>query len=155
MRATRSSLGGVQELDTVAAIAIGGIIGAEGRYAVGRAMPHVPPQFPTSTLLINISGCVLIGVLMAVLGQFTTPHRLVRPFLAIGILGGYTTYSTFAVDVQQLLVRHRPATAFEYLVATAVGCALAVWVATWATIRASRTVTTARRLLQKSIEPES
>lgn len=100
------------------AIGAGGIAGAEGRYGLSLALPHSTGVFPVSTLVINVTGCALIGVLMVVLLELTAPHRLVRPLLGVGVLGGYTTYSTFAVDVEQLLLTHRPLAALLYCVAT-------------------------------------
>lgn len=120
----------------LAAIAAGGILGAEARYGLSRALPHRPDSFAWSTLLINLTGCLLIGVLMATLLQLPRPHSLARPFLGTGILGGYTTYSTFALDALQLVRAHRPGPAAGYLVATVLGCAVAVWLAATLTERA-------------------
>jgi len=63
-------------LDVLAVIAGGGVLGAEARYGVSVMVPHAPTAFPWSTLLINAAGCVLIGVLMVVITEVTTPHRL-------------------------------------------------------------------------------
>lgn len=120
----------VLEWDLLAAIAVGGVVGAEARYGVGVLLPHRVGQFPWATVLVNATGCALIGVLMVVLLELTTPHRLARPFLGVGILGGYTTFSTFAMDVEELLLAHRPLPALAYLVLTMVSCAFAVWAAT-------------------------
>jgi len=114
----------------LAAVAAGGVLGAEARYGLTLALPGHAGRFPWSTLLINLTGSLLIGVLMAWLGRQAAPHPLLRLFLGVGILGGYTTYSTFAVDVQQLLQAHRPLPALGYLTATVLGCAAAVWLAT-------------------------
>src|SRR5690242_15957588 len=92
---------------TLAAVAIGGVLGAEARYRLTVALPYHAGQFPVSTVLINVTGSLLIGLLMAWLGPRRTPHPLLRPFLGVGVLAGYTTYSGFAVDVQQLMVAHR------------------------------------------------
>ena len=112
------------------AVAAGGVLGAEARHGLTLALPGHAGRFPWSTLSINLTGSLLIGVLMAWLGRQATPRPLLRLFLGVGILGGYTTYSTFAVDVQQLVQAHRPATALGYLAATVLGCAAAVWLAT-------------------------
>jgi len=120
----------------VGAVALGGVLGAEARYGLSRMLPHQPAGFPWSTLLVNLTGCLLIGVLMTILLRLPDPHRLVRPFLGTGMLGGYTTYSTFAVEVQQLVRQHRSGTAAGYLVATVLGCAVAVWLAAGLTARA-------------------
>jgi fluoride exporter len=75
-----------------------------------------------STWAVNVSGCFLIGVLMVLVERRLAGRRLVRPFLAVGVLGGYTTFSTSVVDAQQA----RPAVALLYLGATVVGALLAV-----------------------------
>ena len=128
------------EWDLVLAAAAGGVVGAESRYGVGLLVPHTPRQFPWSTVVINVSGCLLIGILMVTLLELTTPHRLARSFLGVGILGGYTTYSSFSVDAQRLLLAHRPAVALAYVVVTVLGCAAAVWLSTTATTVAGRAV---------------
>jgi CrcB protein len=65
-------------------------------------------------------------------------HRLVRPFFGTGVLGGFTTFSTYAVDIQRLMEEGRPTTALAYLAATLLAALTAVWVA----------VTTARPALR-------
>jgi CrcB protein len=107
------------------AVAVGGILGSEGRYALGLAVPHASGGWPTATLVINISGSLVLGALMVVLTDLTSPHRLVRPFLGVGVLGGWTTFSTAMVDVQQLVRAGRPLVGAGYLVGTAVAALLA------------------------------
>jgi CrcB protein len=101
-----------------AAIAAGGVLGAEARYGLSVLMPHEPGQWPWATWLINISGCFLIGILMVMITELTSPHRLVRPFLGVGILGGFTTFSTAMVDVQQLALTGHGGAALGYMLAT-------------------------------------
>ena len=92
----------------LAAIAIGGVLGAEARYGLGVAIPHAAGQWPWATFLTNASGCLLIGVLMVVILELSTPHPLVRPLLGVGVLGGYTTFSTYNVDTLEATARsHR------------------------------------------------
>lgn len=77
-----------------------------------------------------MTGCALIGVLMVLTverGRIT--HPLVRPFLGVGVLGGFTTFSTYAADVSGLLARQEVATAMVYMGATAVAALGAVWAA--------------------------
>jgi CrcB protein len=119
-----------REWDLLVAIAVGGVVGAEARYGVGLLLPHHAGEFPWATMLTNASGCFLIGTLMVVLLEFTDPHRLFRPFLGVGILGGFTTFSTFATDAEQLILDHRPLLALLYVLATVVCSAVAVWAAT-------------------------
>ena len=108
------------------AIAAGGIVGAEARYALAEALPHAAGTFPWATLLTNLSGSLLIGVLMAVLAARPRAPRLARPFLGVGILGGFTTFSTYAVDLRELFGHHAPASAAAYLLLTLTGGVLAV-----------------------------
>ena len=103
---------------TLAAISVGGVIGAIGRYQVGRSWPVAPAGFPWSTLVVNVSGCLLIGVLLSVLADRPGAHPLIRPFLATGVLGGYTTFSTYAVDLHRLATTGHAGTAALYLVGT-------------------------------------
>jgi fluoride exporter len=117
VRAQRRELAG-HPLDLLGAIAMGGVLGAEGRYALGVVLPHGPADWPWSTLLINTSGCLLIGVLMVVITELVVVHRLLRPFLGVGVLGGYTTFSTATVDTLTLLHAGRPLAALSYTVAT-------------------------------------
>jgi CrcB protein len=115
-----------QDPAVLAAVSLGGVLGAEARYGMSVALPHEPAQFPVSTWLVNTSGCLLIGVLMTVVTELSAPHRLVRPFLGVGVLGGYTTFSTATVEVQQLTLLDRPALALGYLVGTVVAALVAV-----------------------------
>ena len=100
------------------AVALGGVLGAEARYGLATAWPHATASFPWSTLVINAVGCLLIGVLMVAITEVVTPHPLARPFLGIGVLGGFTTFSTYTVDTQRLLVAGRPGLAVAYVLAT-------------------------------------
>jgi CrcB protein len=113
--------------DVLAAIAAGGVLGAEARYAVSLVLPHSGGQWPWATWLVNVSGCLLIGVLMVVVTELTSPHRLARPFLGVGVLGGYTTFSTAMVDVQQLALAGRAGVALGYLLATLAAAVLATF----------------------------
>jgi fluoride exporter len=106
------------DVAVLAAIAAGGVLGAEARYGLGVLLPHDPGQWPWATWLINVTGCFLIGILMVIITEVTSPHRLVRPFVGVGILGGYTTFSTAMVDVQQMALAGNGGAALGYLLAT-------------------------------------
>jgi CrcB protein len=108
------------------AATLGGALGALGRWGVTRALPHSPGARPWATLLVNLTGCLLIGVLLAVLLARPAPHPWLRPFLVTGLLGGWTTYSTFAVDTVQLADAGALGTAVGYVVASVLGGVLAV-----------------------------
>ncbi|RSM61717.1 chromosome condensation protein CrcB [Actinoplanes sp. ATCC 53533] len=113
----------------LAAISTGGVLGAVSRYGIGVAWPHDPRAFAWSTWTINVTGCLLIGVLMVLIAHRWPRRTLIRPFWGVGVLGGYTTFSTASVDV----LRAAPATALLYLGLTLIGALLAVWAGTAAT----------------------
>jgi CrcB protein len=106
--------------------ALGGALGALARWGVATALPHPSGGWPWATLLVNVTGCLLIGVLLAVLLARFPSSPWLRPFLATGVLGGYTTYSTFAVETIALVDAGRPALAVGYVVASVLGGVLAV-----------------------------
>lgn len=121
-----------------ASVSVGGAIGALARWALSAAFPAPPEGFPWAVLAINVSGCALIGVLM-VLVTDVYPHReLLRPFLGVGVLGGYTTFSTYVIDVQRLVTERAWITAVCYLVGTLALALAAVAVAMAGTRRAVR-----------------
>ena len=116
----------------VAVIAAGGILGAEARYALELAAPATPGAWPWATWWINVIGSFLLGALMVVVTDLTSPHRLVRPFLGVGVLGGFTTFSTAMVEVDGLLRDGRPLLAAAYLLGAALTALLAALAGAWA-----------------------
>ncbi len=114
-----------RDLPVLAAVAAGGVLGALARYGVSSAWPHEPGDFPWATFGINVSGCLAIGVLLVMITEIRSTHRLTRPFLGTGVLGGYTTFSTYAVETERLLSDH-PVTALVYLFGTAAAALVAV-----------------------------
>ena len=85
---------------------IGGGIGASARYAIGRAAQHMAIDQVWATLLINLMGSLLLGLLIgAVLTRLELTEHW-RLFMQTGILGGFTTYATFSLDIVQLSQRH-------------------------------------------------
>lgn len=114
-------------LPVLVAIAVGGVIGALARYGLAEAFPHDPGQFAWSTFSANVSGCLLIGVLMTMISHVWTKSRLVRPFLGVGVLGGYTTFSTYAVEIEEAVSAGAARTALLYLAGTLIAAMLAVW----------------------------
>jgi CrcB protein len=119
----------------LAVIAAGGAIGATVRYAIALAWPAGAGGFPAAILAINILGCALIGVLMVLITDVWSSQRLLRPFLGTGVLGGFTTFSTYAVDIQRLAAGAHLDIALLYLAVTPIGALLAVWAAATATRR--------------------
>ena len=114
-----------------AAVALGGAIGSAARYGLTVAWPADPTEFPWVTLVTNLMGCALLGALMQVIATSSTPHRLIQPFLGTGVLGGFTTFSTYAVQTQALLGAHRPGLAAAYVLGTLAGALAAVRLGMW------------------------
>jgi fluoride exporter len=110
----------------LAVVSAGGAIGALARYGFGLAVPHRPTGFPWATFAVNASGCLLIGVLMVLVTDVWPGRRLLRPFLGTGLLGGYTTFSTYVVDIQRLLAAGAARTALAYLAGTLLAALAAV-----------------------------
>lgn len=111
--------------DVLAVVAVGGSAGSLLRYGASVAWPVVTGAFPWTTLLINVLGCFAIGVLMFVITELGA-HRLARPFLGVGVLGGFTTFSTYVIDAANLVLTGHIAVAALYLVATVIGAMGAV-----------------------------
>jgi fluoride exporter len=111
-----------------AAVAVGGVLGALVRYGVGLLLPHQSGMFPWATLLINVSGGLLMGALIVAVAERGRGHPLTRPFLGTGVLGGFTTFSTYTVDAQQLIAAGRVGVAGAYLAGTLVAALVATWV---------------------------
>ncbi len=122
----------------LAAISAGGVLGALARHGLALAWPHHTGQFPWATFVTNVSGCLLIGVLMVLITEVWSAHRLLRPFLGVGVLGGYTTFSTYTVDVQQLVAGGAARIGLLYLVGTLVTALAAVYAGITVTRLATR-----------------
>lgn len=112
-------------------MALGGALGSVARYGVSPWIDRGGAGFPWSTLVVNVVGCLIIGAVTVLLEEIGDPHRLVRPFVGVGVLGGFTTFSTCVADVGGLLAAQRPVQATFYLFGTvalgvvSVGCGAA------------------------------
>ena len=127
----RASGPGVADL---AAVAAGGGVGSVVRYLLSAAFP-AGHGFPWAIFAVNVSGCFLLGLLMVYLLEVWPPRRFLRPLLGVGLIGGYTTFSTYAGGVVTLLTAHAEALADAY----ALTSVLAALVAVWCGMKAART----------------
>lgn len=118
--------GGSAGRATLVAVAVGGVLGSLGRWAVGLALPHAPGSFPWATLVVNVSGAFAMGLLVAFLVGRPGTHRLARPFVGVGILGGWTTFSALAVEAVELAANGQVQPALGYVAASFLGGTLAV-----------------------------
>ena len=115
------------QLDVLLAIAFGGALGAPARYGVAQLVHVAPDTFPWATFWTNISGCFALGLALIFVLERFPPTRYVRPFLATGFLGAYTTYSTFAVETDLLVKNGHVGVALTYAIASLLAGFAAVW----------------------------
>lgn len=110
-------------------VACGGALGAVMRYLLsGLALQHaVDWRFPLGTFLVNISGCLIIGLLGGLVVKQDLLSVDVRLFLFTGLLGGYTTFSSFGLETFYLLRRGETLIAGSYITASVVLGLFAVW----------------------------
>ncbi|SRR5690606_5381664 len=121
-------------MQTVFWVALGGAIGAVGRHLVGlQAVKLFGPAFPWGTLSVNVAGSFAMGVLIGLLPARADAFPAVRAFLAVGVLGGFTTFSAFSLDVAVLLERKANVAAAGYLTGSVTLSILALFAGLWLT----------------------
>lgn len=99
----------------ILAVALGGALGSTGRYLTSLAVESVSSsRFPYETLAANMIGCFLIGLLWGYFDRFSISNEF-RLFLFTGVLGGYTTFSTFARENIQFFKAGEPFSALSYI----------------------------------------
>ncbi|WP_432126064.1 fluoride efflux transporter CrcB [Streptomyces sp. bgisy082] len=111
---------------TLAVVAVGGSLGALARFGASLLWPTPTGTFPWTTLTVNAAGCLVIGVFLVAVTEVFTAHPLLRLFFGTGFLGGFTTFSTYCVDIERLVDAGRATTALTYLVATVAAATAAV-----------------------------
>ena len=104
----------------MAAIACGGALGTLARYGIARAVVTSATGLPWATLIVNVAGSFVLGLAVAlIVGRW--PHdRWLRPLVAVGFCGGFTTFSTFAIEIDQRVRHGHTSTAVIYLVVSVV-----------------------------------
>lgn len=115
------------EPGVLGAIAAGGALGAPARYGIAQLVFISPGTFPWATFWTNISGSFALGFVLGLLLRRSPPSRYLRPFVATGFLGAYTTYSTFAVETDLLVRNGHVAIAAAYVGASLVAGVAFVW----------------------------
>jgi len=105
-------------------VAIGGALGSMSRYGVGRLWPAVPGGFPVPSITVNLLGSFAIGLLYIWIVTRAGGAESARLFWMTGVLGGFTTYSAFALESTLLGFS---GTGILYLLVTIVGCFAAAW----------------------------
>jgi CrcB protein len=131
----RRTLRGIS-VSALAAVAVGGAIGALARYGLTVAFPAEPGEFDLATFLANTVGGLLIGILMVVVTEVAPGLRMIRPFVGVGMLGGFTTFSTYIVDIGRAANAGATLLAVVYAFATLAAALLAAAFGMWATRQA-------------------
>jgi fluoride exporter len=115
-------------LADLTAIAAGGALGSAARYLVGLSFGSpVADAFPWATFTINVSGSLLLGLVVACLPAVWPASRRVRLFLTTGLLGGYTTFSAYATGIAHLIQSHAIALADAYALTSLAAGVAAIW----------------------------
>jgi CrcB protein len=120
---------------SLAAVAAGGAIGALARYGLSVAFPAAPGSFDLATFIANTVGGLLIGILMITITEVAPGLSMIRPFVGVGILGGFTTFSTYIVDIGRAASAGATALAVVYAFATMAAALLAAAIGMYATRR--------------------
>jgi CrcB protein len=120
----------------LAAIFVGGFVGAVARGLVGEALPHDPASWPWATFAVNLSGAFALGILTTRLQERLPLSAYRRPLLGTGLCGALTTFSTMQLELLEMLDADRLALAGGYAAASVAAGVLAVGLATNVTRRA-------------------
>ena len=108
-------------------VMVGGAVGSGARYPTGRAMLSLlGPDYPFGTLAVNLIGGLLMGVLVGVLARNTASETW-RLLLGVGVLGGFTTFSAFSLDVVTMIERGAIGVAFGYVLVSVIGSVAALF----------------------------
>lgn len=108
-------------------VGVGGAAGALARWGVNLAFTGVSWPFPVPTLLVNLLGCLIMGLLVAVVISWDGAPAFLRPLVGMGFLGGFTTFSAFAIDTWHLAQSGASLSALAYVVVSVLGCIAAAW----------------------------
>lgn len=115
-------------LPILLAVAVGGSLGAIGRYLVGVwVIQRFVVYFPLATLLVNALGALLIGVLFVFISERALLSENLRPLLVVGLLGSLTTFSTFSLEVVNMLQQGAMFTAMAYIIGSVILCVSLTW----------------------------
>ncbi len=108
-------------------VMVGGAVGSGARYLTDRAMLSLlGPDYPFGTLAVNLIGGLLMGVLVGVLARNTASETW-RLLLGVGVLGGFTTFSAFSLDVVTMIERGAIGVAFGYVLVSVIGSVAALF----------------------------
>jgi CrcB protein len=116
-----------RQWDVLAVIAVGGGLGSVARYGLARAWPTPAGGFPWATFTTNVIGSLALGLLMVYVIEVWPPSRYRRPFLGVGILGGFTTFSTYMNETRGLISTGHFSLADAYALTSLIAGLAAAW----------------------------
>lgn len=123
-------------MNSIFAVAVGGALGASGRYFFNLQMMRLlGPNFPWGTFGVNLIGCFVMGVLAESFALRFNVSSEMRSFLMTGVLGGFTTFSAFALDAGNMIERNDLGLAGLYVAGSVLGSIFALFLGLW-TVRA-------------------
>src|SRR5690554_2389943 len=112
-------------------VALGGAIGASARYGIGLWLINLSKLFPFATLIVNIAGSFLLALLFATQHTQSAPNQQLWLFLGVGVIGAFTTFSTFSLELVVLMQQGEWFKAAMYAFLNVIGCLMAVLLALW------------------------
>jgi len=140
-----------QDPRVLGAVALGGFAGGEARYLLGLAFPTGHAAFPATTFAINVSGSFVLALLLVLILEVWPPTKYLRPLLATGFCGAYTTFSTWMVDTDRLFSAGR----YGLAAADLCGSLLAGLAATLLGLAAGRAVLSHRKRAARAGGPRA
>ncbi|MBK1837756.1 fluoride efflux transporter CrcB [Azospirillum sp. YIM B02556] len=115
------------------AVAVGGAAGSVARYVMLLAIAQwIGTRFPVGTIIVNVIGCTVMGVLSELAALTWSPSPELRALLLVGVLGGFTTFSSFTLDIGVLVARDELAAAAGYFLASTLFSVVGFFAGLWA-----------------------
>ncbi|MBF0604335.1 MAG: fluoride efflux transporter CrcB [Nitrospirae bacterium] len=113
---------------TILAVALGGSLGAVGRYLISDAIyAWLGRGFPWGTLFVNVSGSFIMGILFQVFSERYAEHGVWRAALLVGVLGAFTTFSSFSLETLQLIQNGEFRLSLMNIAASVILCLVGIW----------------------------
>jgi CrcB protein len=115
-------------MNQILAIALGGALGSVARFLASTGIHALLGRdFPYGTFIVNLSGCLAMGFLFVLLTETFSNNAVLRAGILIGVLGGYTTFSTFSIETLNLIEQGELAKALAYVAGSVVLSLLGTW----------------------------
>ncbi len=114
------SASGAPGLLALLAVAVGGAMGTLSRHGISRILPTAAGSIPWSIFLVNVSGSFALGFVLRLVVERWPTNEYIRPFVAVGFIGAFTTFSTVMVDTDLLVRDGKAGTAAAYVIGSVI-----------------------------------